>query len=647
MYFAAVRLDRWARGALLTVVAATVIAGPTVTTAQQRPPDFRSGTTAVVLDVTVLDGSRRPVRGLSAADFTVLDDGKPQKIVTFSAIDVDEVEAGAPHSPGPGAEAGWLNEVPADVVVNHVPPNGRTIVLVLDDLLPMNVGDGPRAIQLASSVIDRLGPSDLVAVVLTSGRVPAQNFTTDRGKLRAAVARFVPRMSREFDSLALKDQHQPQWKSVAATIDNIVAYLGGLGHRRKAILWVTAGMPLMADGWSGFITAAGRANVTLYPLDPGGLSEELDLQEDPAEWTKPGSTRGVTREAGAPNRRILKMLSESTGGFTVGRRNDPGPQLGRVFAETGTYYLVGFEPAPTSDSAKWHTVDVRVNRPGVEARTRSGYVSGLPGGTATPAPSPMTAGLQSPIPVGDIDLQAGASAFQSGGGLPVVGVVVGVDQTMPVRKAVTADTVEVVVSAYNGDGKPAGSVNTHFKVELPVGTGDIQYEVLAPLALKPGHYDLQIATSSSFTEKKGSVNCEVEVPDFASDPLSLSGVVLSSDPAGFVAPRDALRAFLPVVPTSRRSFFRGERVTAFLRAYQGGQEPPVRATLAVSITDSHGAVVFETGEAMPAGAFTVSRSADYRLDLPLDGLSPGPHLLTFQATAGTRTSRRQVRFEVQ
>ena len=42
-----------------------------------QPPTFRTGVDAVQLDVSVLDKDRRPVRGLTAADFTVLEDGKP------------------------------------------------------------------------------------------------------------------------------------------------------------------------------------------------------------------------------------------------------------------------------------------------------------------------------------------------------------------------------------------------------------------------------------------------------------------------------------------------------------------------------------------------------------------------------------------
>ena len=47
-------------------------------------PVFRSGISYVELDASVLDKSRNPVTGLSAADFTVLEDGQPQKILSFS-----------------------------------------------------------------------------------------------------------------------------------------------------------------------------------------------------------------------------------------------------------------------------------------------------------------------------------------------------------------------------------------------------------------------------------------------------------------------------------------------------------------------------------------------------------------------------------
>ena len=54
----------------------------------QLPPTFRSGVDLVHLDVSVLDRDRRPVKGLTAADFTILEDGKPQPVAAFSEVDL-------------------------------------------------------------------------------------------------------------------------------------------------------------------------------------------------------------------------------------------------------------------------------------------------------------------------------------------------------------------------------------------------------------------------------------------------------------------------------------------------------------------------------------------------------------------------------
>ena len=58
-----------------------------------QPPAFRTSVDAIQLDVSVLDKDRRPVRGLTAADFTVLEDAKPARIVGFSARNSPRVEA--------------------------------------------------------------------------------------------------------------------------------------------------------------------------------------------------------------------------------------------------------------------------------------------------------------------------------------------------------------------------------------------------------------------------------------------------------------------------------------------------------------------------------------------------------------------------
>src|SRR5450759_641787 len=53
-------------------------------------PTFRLGVDVVQVDVSVLDGKRRPVRDLTAADFTVLEDGKPRPVTVFNPIEIEE-----------------------------------------------------------------------------------------------------------------------------------------------------------------------------------------------------------------------------------------------------------------------------------------------------------------------------------------------------------------------------------------------------------------------------------------------------------------------------------------------------------------------------------------------------------------------------
>src|SRR5579871_1317351 len=90
----------------------------------QRPQStFTAGVDVVEMDVSVLDKNHKPVRGLTAKDFTILEDGKPQKIVAFS-----EEHAPAPASPA----ARWMRDVPQDVQSNDV-ADKQLFVIVLDD----------------------------------------------------------------------------------------------------------------------------------------------------------------------------------------------------------------------------------------------------------------------------------------------------------------------------------------------------------------------------------------------------------------------------------------------------------------------------------------------------------------------------------
>ncbi len=213
------------------VVAATVLAG------QAPQPTFRSGVDVVQLDVSVLDRNRRPVRGLRAADFTVLDGGRPQEIVAFTAIDLpDPVEQ----------PAAWTRTAGPDVVTNGMNIR-RLVTIVMDDAYSeFDPAVMTLATGVAKATIDELGPADLAAVVFTFlGR--AQNFTANRAQLFAAVESFSPKLSSAGPPVACTIQ--PEGCDVH-TLVNVAAALRRAPMGRKTVIFISSGrnISLPSDG---------------------------------------------------------------------------------------------------------------------------------------------------------------------------------------------------------------------------------------------------------------------------------------------------------------------------------------------------------------------------------------------------------------
>src|SRR5215472_13500917 len=84
------------------------VAAATATAVQERQT-FRSSADLVQVDVSVLDKDRRAVRGLTAADFTILEDGKPRPVVAFVPV-----ELASPVSYE--GRASWVRNVAPDAV---------------------------------------------------------------------------------------------------------------------------------------------------------------------------------------------------------------------------------------------------------------------------------------------------------------------------------------------------------------------------------------------------------------------------------------------------------------------------------------------------------------------------------------------------
>jgi VWFA-related protein len=111
---------------------------------------------------------------------------------------------------------------------------------------------------------------------------------------------------------------------------------------------------------------ANRANATFYTIDPRGLVVFDSSMAAPLP---------ITVDHAVLNRRLdnLKMLAENTDGMWVQNNNDLDVGLKRIANDLSSYYLLGYYSSNAKLDGKFHTIKVRVKRPGVDVRARKGY----------------------------------------------------------------------------------------------------------------------------------------------------------------------------------------------------------------------------------------------------------------------------------
>ncbi|HEU4937191.1 MAG TPA: VWA domain-containing protein [Vicinamibacterales bacterium] len=652
-----------------------------VLAAQQ--PTFRTSVDVVQVDVSALDKDRRPVRGLTQSDFTVLEDGKARPIVAFVPVELAEASQEQPS-------AAWVRDVAPDVTTNRAWPEGRLVVIMFD--WSIRFEDQALAKRIASAAVDQLAPDDLAAVIFSSGfskgGVP-QNFTADRARLLAAinqpfaVAMHNPPKGSPF--------HDPR-NSNEVMIDDPEGYEAGdcycrlcvpeaiarvadavrdVRGRRKTLLFIgtyvrvyeslqgpttrqgpefrpgLGGRPVVHPGvCSSYLQdargkmerATSLANLTIHAIDPVGLE---------TEWNSPmgGSIIGQM-----DRRDDLAALADMTGGRAVMNTNAPESLVPSVFAESQSYYLLAFSPADLNAKGKFHKIEVKVNRPGVSVRTRSGYYAGetrVAGNKPSVVTPETVSALEGVLPRNDVPLSVSAVPLAaSGKNDATVAIAIGVRHAVGKDPTDNNAPVKVLAAAFDRNGRSVQSEQKTVGIALPSSaSGDVSYEVLSRLPLKPGRYELRVALDAA-AARSGSVYTYVDVPDFAEEPLSMSGVVLSVVPAWPTAPSQGFPDLLPIVPTTRRDFAPTDRVSAFVRVYQKANEPPQPASVKAQILDVNGRVVTSDAAALEPHQFARNHSADYRIRLPIDRLNPGEYLFNIEATRQQTTVPRSVRFRI-
>ena len=117
-------------------------------------------------------------------------------------------------------------------------------------------------------------------------------------------------------------------------------------------------------------TALRQARVTLYSIDPQGAAEAGSSQITYYTTFLKPIRKADNAEGGDL---MLPVLAEQSGGRVLNSNNDIAGEIRTCAADADNYYILSFDPLPADGPNDFHSFEIKIDKPGLTARTRAGY----------------------------------------------------------------------------------------------------------------------------------------------------------------------------------------------------------------------------------------------------------------------------------
>jgi VWFA-related protein len=501
------------------------------------------------------------VKGLKASDFTIFENGKPQKIASFDYQSVDEAAVLNEKSTvtGKATVADMLNN---NFAANTAVLRDHRLIVMFFDLSSMQPEDIDRAVDAAKDYINKkMEPADLVALVsMATGLSLDQDFTADKAALLGGVSKYNGTEGTGFangltgssagtaDDASSYVADDTEYNSLNTdrelyAIRDIARVLGRV-DQRKNLLYFSGGLTRNGIENQASIRAATneavKANMAIYSVDARGLQAL-----PPVGDASTGSLRGTASYSGAAmqsnltnnfsSQETLGTLSSDTGGKAFLDSNDFAPAFQQIQHDTEAYYIVGFRSTNTAKDGSFRHLTVKLNRPDVKLEYRPGYYAqaDFQHSKTEDRELQLTEQLRSDFPATDVSLYLQALYFRMDDNrffVPISLIVPG--SQIPFIKNGDRDkaTIDVIGQVKNAQGIIVGNARDTVKLALDasqqVQRKNIQYSTGFTLA--PGKYHLKFVVRENQTGAMGSFETDLQVPDLKKIPLKLSSIVLAS-----------------------------------------------------------------------------------------------------------------------
>ncbi|MGI4827803.1 MAG: VWA domain-containing protein [Janthinobacterium lividum] len=502
------------------------------------------------------------VKDLKTSDFTILENGKPQRIASFDYQNVDDAAALAEKNTVAG-KASIADLLERNFAADPKQLKDHRLIVMFFDLSTLQDDDTDRAVEAAEKYVNtQMQPADLVALVSFSTALTTdQDFTADKQALLHGLAKYngtdqtalangtsgtsTNGTSDDASSFVADDTEYNNLntdrelyaiRQIAKSLERV--------DQRKSMLYFSGGLSRNGIENQASLRAAtneaAKANMAIYSVDARGL-QALPPVGDATQ----GSLRGTAAYTGTAvqnqftanfsSQELLSTLATDTGGKAFFDSNDFGPAFQQIQHDTEAYYILGFHSTDQRRDGAFRHLTIKVNRPDVKVEYRPGYYApaDFQHQKTEDREQALNDQMRSDLPALDVAVYLQALYFRSNANsfyIPVSLIVPGSQIPFTRSKDQDKATLDILGQVKNAQGIPVGNVRDTVKLAVnqtqEVQRRNIQYSTGFTLA--PGRYHLKFVVRENETGNMGSFETDLSVPDLKKLPVKLSSVMLAS-----------------------------------------------------------------------------------------------------------------------
>jgi VWFA-related protein len=631
---------------------------------------FRAKTEIVLVNVTVRDKDGNFARNLKAEDFTVLEDNKPQKVLSFDLENTDAVattDVAQVKVLGNTVAAAPTPDKPATPSASF---KDRRMVILFFDLSSMEPEEVERATVSAENYVDKqMAPADLVAIVSLGNSLNVdQDFTADKAQLKKVLQAFNSGNGQGFEqgstgttegtadtggsfsaddtefNIFNTDRRLQALRTVAKQLEHI--------DQKKSLIYFSNGMTRTGienqSELRAATNAAVRANMAIYTMDIRGLQAIV-----PGGEAQSASLRGVSAYSGQSmqnafdsnfsSQETLVTLAGDTGGRAYLDSNDLGKIYKGVQNDTSTYYMLGYHSTNPARDGRYRHITVKLKQPGMKVEYRKGYYapSDYKHSNDEDRERQLDEELASDLPSTDLHVYFTASYFRVSDdkfSIPVSLVVPGSEIPFAQKSDQDKATLDIIGVITDEKKRPITDIRDTVKLALnanaEVRRKNVQYNTR--LFLPAGKYHAKFVLRENQSGLMGSFETDLNIPDFKNIPLKMSSVVLANQvqPAGKGKNNGdpLVRDGSEVIPNVTHVFSSGQHLYLYYEVYdpakpseqeKAAEKSDIKLLTSVAFFQGK-AKAYETPLLEAKQINTQNRhAAVFQLDVPLTQLKPG------------------------